>query len=413
MHRSFLRAVPVLLTLLCGVTTAQDTAPTAATDDFVRWSDFVPSGVKLSVYGWLRTDMQYADSRFNDVQLPVFVQSEDPAAPANVGAKKNDSDFALQAHNTRFGINFQGPDVEALGSPELRGNVEIDFNNNGVGDSDSRNAIRMRKAYVELVWTKWSLLVGQDWDVISPLLPAVNADISMWGAGNTGDRRPQVRAEYRTPWAGGEFTTALSVALGGAVSGPIVEGGLRSGENSGRPMISARVGYHGKTTSGGDYQFGVWGHSSQDDYDALGIGSDQTYNSSSIGLDLRVPIRGDQSWLLGELWEGKNLDDIRGGILQGVNSTTGEEIEAEGGFVELGFKATEHMTLHGGFSLDNPNNSDLSVNQRSRNEAAYLAARWHFGALGFGLEYLNWQTDYIGLADGTANRVQGFLAFYF
>ncbi len=405
---------PLALALLAARPSAQeDPEP----DQGITWADLVSSKSTFQIYGFLRLDAMYNDSRMNDPQIPFAVLSEDPApppgVPAGVVAEKNDDEFAMSARLTRLGLRLACPPVEGFGKPDLDGRLEIDFYNIGLGDSDSRSAVRMRLAYLRLSWESWSLLAGQDWDVISPLYPIVNNDLVMWGAGNLGDRRPQVTVRNATGIGSGELVTQVGAALTGAVGGSTAFGGLRSGENSGRPMLHARVGYHGETDSGGKYQLGVWAHDSEEEFDALSAGFDQTYDSHSLGIDAQVPLYRDRAWLKGEYFTGENLRDVRGGILQGVNSTTGEEIESRGGFLELGFKATEACTLYAGYSHDNPENSDLDLFQRSDNRVPYTAARWRYGDLRFGVEYLNWETDYVGLDDGKAHRVVGWIAYYF
>lgn len=386
-------------------------------DQVLTWTDLLGTDNTLQIYGFLRLDTMYDDSRFNDPLIPYAVLSEDGAPPGGVPAgtvaDEDDSEFSLSARLTRLGLRLDHPDpIQGLGGPSLDGVVEVDFYNIGLGDSDSRNALRMRLAYLKLSWDQWSVLAGQDWDVISPLYPAVNADLVMWGAGNTGDRRPQITVKNEKELGDGKLVSEFGIALTGAVGGTAVSGGLKSGEDSGRPMVHARVGYHGKTDDGGAYQLGVWGHNSEEDFDATGAGS-ETYDSSSVGIDVRAPIHADDLWVTGEWWTGENLRDIRGGILQGVNPTTGDEIEASGGFVELGWKATENCSLFAGYSYDDPEDADLDPFQRSKNEIPYLAARWRYGDLRLGLEYLNWTTDYIGLESGDANRVVGYIAYYF
>ncbi len=380
----------------------------------VKWKDLLGKGSMLQLYGFLRTDVQYDDSRFNDPQIPGYVQSEDPTAPASVGAMEDDSEFAVHARLTRLGLNLDGPAIDGLGAPDLTGNVEIDFYNIGLNDNDSRSAIRMRRAFLNLDWGDWSLLAGQEWDVVSPLYPAVNHDLVMWGAGNLGDRRPQVRVQYDHALGPGNLTVTGGIGLSGAVDSPTVEGGLRAGENSGEPMVAARVGYSGKTKSGGAYQIGVSGHSSSEDFDPDGAGAlpEQDFDSSSISVDFKAPLHRDRWSVLGEWFSGKNLDDVRGGIFQGVNSTGGE-IDSEGGWVELVFQATPNCSLHAGYSMDDPEDSDLDPDARSENDVAYLAARMKWGVFQAGVEYLNWTTKYVGLDDGDANRVQIYLAYYF
>src|SRR2546428_344657 len=81
-----------------------------------------------------------------------------------------------------------GPDVAALANAKTGGKLEVDFYNNGLaGQSESREALRMRHAYLTMKWDDFTLLAGQTADVISPIYPIVNNDLVMWGAGNLGD----------------------------------------------------------------------------------------------------------------------------------------------------------------------------------------------------------------------------------
>jgi hypothetical protein len=153
---------------------------------------------------------------------------------------------------------------------------------------------------------------------------------------------------------------------------------------------------------------------SSEDFDPDGAGAltEQDFDSSSISIDFKAPLYGNRLSLLGEAFSGQNMDDVRGGIFQGVNATGGE-IDGEGGWIELAFQATPDLSLHAGYSLDDPEDSDLDVNGRSKNEILYAAARRKWGVFHAGLEYLSWTTEYEGLGDGDANRVQVFLAYYF
>ena len=389
----------------------------ATKDQGITWGDLLGSGSTLQLYGFLRLDTYWNDSRFNDPLIPFAVLSEDSSppggAPAGSVADPDNSEFSMSARLTRLGLRFAHDNpIDALGACELDGVLELDLYNIGLGDSDSRAALRTRLAYLRLRWDNWSLLAGQDWDVASPLYPTVNNDLVMWGAGNLGDRRPQVTVRNDTELGNGQLVSELGIALSGAIGGSTVSGGLKSGENSGRPMLHARVGYHG-TSEMGDYQLGLWAHDSEEDFDATGSGEEQSYDSNSVGVDLRLPLLTPKLWVQGEYWRGENMRDLRGGILQGVNPTTGEEIEAAGGWLELGWKATEACTLYAGYSYDDPEDGDLDTFQRTKNTVPYLAARWRYDALRLGLEYLHWETEYLGLEDGDADRVVGWIAYYF
>jgi len=375
-------------------------------------------GSSLDFYGFVRLDAMFDDSRTNDPSIPFIVLSEDASPPAGAPltrfAKADESEFTLSPRLTRVGMTFASDDlINGIGDPKLTGKVETDFYNIGLGDSDSRQALRMRLGYVNLDWGSWSVRAGQDWDVISPLYPVVNNDLVMWGAGNTGDRRPQITARNVSEMGDGALHTAIGIALTGAVGGTGVQGGLRSGENSGRPMFHARVGYHGVTDSGGKYQLGVWAHDAQEKFDATGVGSEQTYDSSSFGVDLVAPLYEDVLWLKGEFFSGTNTRDIRGGILQGVNSTTGQEIDSTGGWVELGCKASPNTTLFFGYAFDDPEDADLANYSWAKNTIPYAAAHWRSGDFMAALEVLMWETEYIGLDNGDALRVVGWVAYYF
>jgi hypothetical protein len=392
------------------ISNAQETEP----EKYLTWNDLLSTDSTLKFYGYIRLDAQYNDSRFNDPQIPGFVRSEDTSGvggvPAGVIAESNDDEYALHPRLTRFGVDLTGPTIAGLGDPKLGGKVEIDFYNIGLPDSDSRQAFRMRRGFLTLKWERWTLLAGQEWDLVSPLFPAVNSDLMMWGAGNTGDRRPQLRAQYDAPLSGGTFTTTFGIGLGGSVSENTVLGGLRSGENSGRPMVAARVGY--KTADG--ITFGVWGHDDEEDYDPDGAGAltEQAFDSNSVGVDLMLPFNSGDTWLKGEYWRGENVDDIRGGIFQGVN-TAGMGIDAAGGWAELGHKLTSKATISAGYSFDDPEDGDLDNFARAQNDIAYATVVWNYGSRRFGLEYLNWETDYVGLSSGDANRYVAWIAYYF
>ena len=378
-------------------------------DQGITWKDLIGTSSRFQLYGFLRLDSAFNTARFNDPQIPYIVRS--PSDPGN-GANAKQDEFTMHARLTRLGLRFDGSEIDGIGDPNLGGKVEVDFYNIGLNDSDSRNALRMRLAYLNLDWGRWSLRAGQDWDVISPLYPVVNNDLVMWGAGNVGDRRPQLTARNEQPLGErSQFVTEFGVALAGAVGGRNVQGGLTSGEASGQPMFNARFAVEGKCDTGA-YQVGLWGHQSQQRFDATGAG-EANYDSHSIGIDARVPLVADTLGLAGEYFMGKNLRDVRGGILQDVNATTGAEVEAHGGWIELDYKLSPKTSLYAGYSFDDPDDADLAVASPSKNSVPYLAARWRFDDLRIGFEYMNWTTKYVSQEDGEAQRFALWISYYF
>lgn len=377
-----------------------------------KWNELtVGKSAKLKFYGFLRLDAVYDDSRPDNTQIIGSVKSEDPAADPSVAAKENDHDLTIHPRLTRLGIDFEGPKVEPLGGAHVTGKLEIDFYNllPGALTSNSREFVRMRHAWLKLGWENFSLLAGQREDVISPIFPIVNNDLVLWGAGNLGDRRPQVRGE----WTNGMFTATGMIGLTGADDNQNLDNdGLLDGEDSFLPTLQGRLavaldGWVAKQK----IVVGIWGHWAREETSKNVAGFDR-FQSDAEGLDLTIPLLADL-WLKGELWRGQNLDDVRGGIFQGVNTTTGDEIASFGGWIELGWRPVEWYAVSLGASLDDPEHDDLPVAGKDLNRIFYLANRFTFGPVEFGADYLNWTTEYKGFGEGTDNRFNVYAAFKF
>ena len=310
---------------------------------------------------------------------------------------------------TRFGINLSGPALRPLGGARVAGKLEIDFQNGG---RDSRAIPRYRHAYVTLTWASGSLLVGQTWDLISPLFPSVNADTLMWNAGNLGDRRPQIRATYQSTNGRAQWSVAGAAGLTGAVDQQDLDAdGIRDGEAAAWPTLQGRVGV---TYALGTRRaaVGVWGHASRQDL-ATSIAAETSFDSRAIGLDIEVPIW-RRAVVRGEAWTGSNLADIRGGIGQNINRSTGDEIGSTGGWVELGGDVTPGYALFAGYTIDAPDRDDVAPGGRTENAAWFVTNRFSFGRpVIFGVDYLRWRTEYRGLPAGTDNRVNAYVTYNF
>jgi hypothetical protein len=388
----------------------------------VVWKQISKQGSKFTLYGFVRLDMQYDSARPNSTNVPAWIRSEDTSAPDSIRAPNDSSDFNMSTKLTRLGLDFAGPTVTSLHDAQASAKIEIDFY--GSSGTSSRSSIRMRQAYLKLTWQdEFTLLAGQTQDVISPLIPVVNNDFVMWGAGNTGDRRPQLRAEW-TPSIGEGTKLILQGMMGdnGAVDGTdrdatgTAGATYIDGQTSGSPIWEGRTALRFKNWDDKDVELGVWGYTATQDQDTP-IAGHGSFSSGGYGIDVSVPLVTDQLWLKGELWTGSNMSDVRGGILQGVNTTTGDKIAAQGGWVELGGKATTWMTLTGGYAYDNPDSGDLSAGGltggRDLNTIWYLASRMNFEEIELGLEYLHWKTEFVGFKDGTDDRIVAFIAYKF
>ncbi len=388
----------------------------------VKWNELVAGSSKIKFYGFIRADMVYDDSRPNNTQTIAFIRSEDDLAPSSIGAPDDAEDITIHPRLTRFGFELDGPNVTALGDAKVKGKIEVDFYNNGLlGQSESRQALRMRHAYLTLDWTDLTVLAGQTSDLISPIWPIVNSDLVMWGAGNLGDRRPQFRLTWHPALGPGELVAAGMVGLTGADDNQDIDpagstgAGFRDGETSGQPTFQGRLAYRYPLwkEKKQNLEVGLWAHTAREHTDFEFLGEEDDFRSRAFGADLVVPIYEDLFWFKGEIWTGKNLDDIRGGIFQGINTVLAKEIDSEGGFGEFGFKACKWYSITAGYSQDNPDNSDLNAGGRTKNEIVYLANRFNFDPIEIGLDYLNWTTDYKDFDEGDDNRFNLYIMYKF
>src|SRR5262249_6557185 len=110
-------------------------AKAADSDKPLHWSDILGSENKFKLYGLLRLDIDYDSQRANNDQIPLFISSADP----RIGTP-NAEDFSMHPRLSRFGIDYSGPRIAALGDSKLSGKFEIDFENGG---SESRQIIRI------------------------------------------------------------------------------------------------------------------------------------------------------------------------------------------------------------------------------------------------------------------------------
>jgi len=348
----------------------------------------------LSIYGFARLDLIVDDSTMSDVERPMYVDSE--------ASRADDAEMSLHPHLTRLGLSVDR--WRGVGPFDVEGKLEVDFQNRG---QDSMPTMQLRHAYFALsARDKVELLCGQTWDLISPLFPAANNDTLLWNAGNTGDRRPQLRLTA-TPIDALRY--AIAIGMTGAVDAQDLDGDQHlDGVESAVPMIQWLVEFRKRVIGETPMRIGVWGHFGKEQL------ADRTeLDSRSFGAHLFFPLH-DRFTLLGELFAGHDLSDIRGGIGQGVNPVTGEEIHAAGGWFELvGVIDARHM-LATGSSFDFADPDDLEDGDRERNMTWYIVQRYRpHKSIQLGAEYIRWVTDYKNTRRGAANRFDFHMAVYF
>lgn len=394
----------------------------------ITWKDLTKSGGSIRFYGFTRLDYYYQTARANSVIVPAWVLPED-----GVFAKENDDDNAFDARLTRFAIELGGTDI---GGATVSGKLETDFANftsGGNNSVESRETPRIRLAYTDVDFddSNWKLRLGQDWDVIAPLYPAVHAELLLWNAGNLGDRRPMAQAIWESKGESTQYKFTVAGGLTGAVDNANAEpGGVlpagfvaeRDGFDSGHPHVQTRLGFKCNSwAEGRKLSVGAWGFWGRLETDTgIGASGDRRFDTWLAGGDWSIPLTGTITWR-GEAWIGEALSDMRGGVGQSLNAVTGEEIRSRGGFTELWWQASEKVRFHVGASLDDPKRGDLTaagsppaLPPRDRNTVGYVGMliSWH-PRFKTGLDVLYWETDWVGTEDGDMLRANAFVMYSF
>lgn len=401
---------------------AQYSAPASAggedCEDCCALSDFISqkltvhlgSAGRLRIYGYGRGDLILTTSRLNNAVVPFFALSEDwrNLTSAGVPIRENDATFNGNVRLTRVGLDYDGAYAEYLGNAKLGAKIEIDFETLIGITSESRAVPRIRVAYSEMKWDELTVRVGQDWDVYSPLNPMINDDSLMWLAGNLGDRRPMFETIWNHDLGGGErLMFASAISSGGAIDRQDLDrNGVKDGEDSGYPALQARIGYGFSSHVCDQFaEVGVWGFTSFESVE-VPIGGNDEFVSRGLGIDWSLPLVSRVTWR-GEAWYGRNLSDWRGGIGQGVNTVTGEEIESHGGWTELQFQMKPWWKLALGTTMDNPTDNDLigSAFTRTLNWTWYVGNRFPLGGgLNIAFNVEGWNTEYLTRRKGDAVR---------
>ena len=313
-------------------------------------ADELPS---LSIYGFLRVDTIVDDSALSDPRAPRFV-------PAESGG--SDAELVMHARLSRVGLQIDEWDVSSHTTCE--GQVELDF----FGGDDG---VRLRHAWAALHPNrKVEVLLGQTWDLISPLYPLASPATLLWDAGNSGGFRPQLRL---TVTASDRVRIAAAIAGHGGpdgATGADIDGdGQVDGEAGALPMAQFLFEYRQRVGRGEPARVGAWGHVARAE---LASGLDEV--AYSIGAHLFLPILGKAA-LLGEVTHGRNLAAIGGGLGHGIHPVRLRGVHGTGGWVEVTMTPTKRVLVAEGLAIDSARRDDLEVGDRVRNLVGYVAMR--------------------------------------
>jgi len=350
------------------------------------------SGTSVSLYGFASLNAAYEDSKSNNGNFANFVAASDLT-------NENDGGWHLTPNLTRVGLNLSsGSDTSFI---KANGKVEVDFYGGGSGNAPNP---RLRHGYGEVSFGKtgFSILGGQTWDVISPLItPTLNAGV-LNNSGDAGLRRAQLRLTERIPVAGGSLDIAAAVVRTIGEAQPYNSSSAsETGVDADIPTFQGRIGISLPLwVKDKKFGLGFSGHYGQEEIDLDATGDTKDIPTWSANVDLNLPITANVT-LLGEGFIGENLDTYAAGIGRGFVADANDpenvkSISAYGGWVASQAKV-QKIAANVGAGIDKLDRDDIEkVGGREQNLSFFANATYSLtDAFSFGVEYLHVQTDYL------------------
>jgi hypothetical protein len=345
-----------------------------------------------SVHGLILMNGFYTSDDMNNSDVPQF------ALPAGEPARTTTSATVRQSRVTVTGV------AQDFADGTLTGELDVDFFGGQQPSTGGRTfpLLRIRRAFAELDWARFAVLVGQESPPIAEVSPSSIASIGFplfAGAGNLWLWIPQIRLSADlAPMGNVRF--GIEAAALAPTSGEPQQTFLTqpdAAERSGRPYLQGRVRARwGDGDRLGEISFG--GH-----YGWLEDSTGGRIDSKALAVSVWTPIAGGLE-LRGEAFVGQALAGLGGGGIGQNMVRNGVPVEARGGWAQLNYRAGSFELGVGG-GIDDPEDEDLIASSRLRNLAYGGHLIWRPSPAVIGLEAREIRTDYAPPVD-TESGVQ-------
>lgn len=337
--------------------------------------------VSIKPYGYVKLDAMYETG--NGSHGDYIIWAKNPG--------DSDGLYHITANQTRLGLAIAG---YSFGKFKVTGKVEVDFFGGG---AENKALNMMRHAYMQISDGSLTIIAGQHWDIICPLNPSTLNYPVLWGAGNIGYRRPQLRIRKDIKTGNNLFT--IEAGIFRTIAGDYDSDGIEDGTAANFPTVQGRIA--GKFSLGGNasVQLGVSAHYGKSK-------GDIEYTSDSLNGDLLL-VLSPKFKIIAEYFSGKNLGTFLGGIAQSVNTIFWKEIESSGFFVSADASLSKNLQVSAGYGIDDPDDATLFPGARSKNTTFYgnLVVKLS-GSVKVGLEVSHWETDYLLIESQKTLRIQ-------
>ena len=328
--------------------------------------------------------------------------------------------FYIDPKSTRLGADIGGPDVCLFGRrAKITGKVEVDFQGQYI--DENKPGLLFRQGFATVDNGQTQFIVGQTWEIVSPLYPKMISYVPGSSVGNIGYRRAMVRLDHKF-----DISPSLQLLWQGSMNSDVVtnvplNSTYVSGYAGSWPILEMRTALTiGDRCPGSQPMiFGVSGHFGDQEFDFRPYGGmpaedDAMRRTWSFNADFRLPL--SERWSLdGEFFTGENLADFLGGILQSVDLGTRRGIRSTGGWFALNYQWTKKTEFHFGYTIDDPFNQDITTaSGRTYNHEIWgnIIYRPHKRWM-LAFEASSWKTLYHDLRPGEAMRFEAQTRFFF
>jgi len=296
---------------------------------FTSASASTQRGFETEVYGFIKTSAMYATealASFNNINL-----SAPTHAVAHTKSADQKSRMSFQAQQSRAGVNLKkGTDLSAK--------LEFDFVDFAKSSPTTQMNPRVRIAAVTYNWENQKIIIGQDWDLFSPVTSYTYDYVGLYFmAGNTGFMRQQF--QYLNTQGKWEFGAAVGMA--GNNPGTM-DSDLELGKS---PTYSARASY--ALSAGRIGASVIYSHLKYAENDS----SHDVY-----GYNLFLENSLGETSLKSEVYYGQNLGNI--GTLAIGKGTMNEDVKEYGGTLTLSHKLSPKHIPFGGIGFARIDNRD-------------------------------------------------------
>jgi hypothetical protein len=282
------------------------------------------SDLQASVHGLILMNAFHTSDNVNNSDVPQF------AVPPGGGPSGSTSSATVR--QSRVTVSALVPE---FAGGALTGELDVDFFGGQQPSTGGRTfpLLRIRRAFAELTWARFALLVGQESPPIAAVSPSSMASIGVPDfvtAGNLWLWIPQVRLSGDLPTAGGIRFGAEVAALAPTSGEP--QGTFLTqpdaAERSGRPYLQGRIrGRWGADDAAGEVSFG--GH-----YGWLLDGAGERVASKALAASVWTPLALGIE-LRAEAFTGQALAGLGGGGIGQNMVSDGVPVRTKGGWVQL------------------------------------------------------------------------------